>query len=117
MSSALRFALLIWLGSLFGLLGLERFVLDPLRTDTATVALFLAETLPILMCAPLAVRRPARGAFWVALASLLYFTDGVVAAFDPNRHLLGAIEIVLALGTFVTALLLLRASRPDVRGP
>jgi uncharacterized membrane protein len=117
MTSALRFALLIWLGSLFALLGLERFVFDPLRTGLATLALFLFEVLPILVCAPLAVRRPARGAFWVSLAALIYFTDGVVAAFDPDRRLLGAIEIVFALGTFVTALLLLRETRPEIKDP
>jgi len=113
MSSALRFALLIWLGSLFALLGLERFVFDPLPSVTATIAVFVVKALPILMCAPLAVRRPARGAFWVSLASMLYFTDGVVAAFVPERRLFGAIEIVFALGTFVTALLLMRETRPD----
>jgi uncharacterized membrane protein len=117
MSSPLVVTLLVWLGSLFALAGIERFVLDPLRSVSTTVVVFLLQVLPILLTAPIALRRPARGAFWASLVSLLYFTDGVVAAFVPGKRLIGAIEIVLALGTFTTALLLMRAHRPDVKAP
>jgi uncharacterized membrane protein len=114
--NSLRFTLLIWLGSIFALLGVDSFLLDPLRSIAATAAVFAVQALPILLCAPLALRNPGRGAFWVSLAALLYFVDGVVTAFDPERRLIGALEILCALGAFTTALLLMRASA-GVRGP
>jgi uncharacterized membrane protein len=114
---ALKLTLLIWLGSIFALLGIERFLFAPLRSTTATVAVFIVQTLPILISAPIALRNPARGAFWASLAALLYFAAGVVALFEPSRRVQGAIEVVFALGAFTTALLLMRATRPPARDP
>ena len=111
---ALRFTLLIWCGSLFALLGVERWLLDPLGSIAATAIVFAVQTAPIVAVVVVSIRNPARGAFWTTLASLLYFAHGVARVAAPTERLSGVIEIVLTLGAFTTALLLLRA--PSSRG-
>ena len=114
---ALRFTLLLWLGSLFALFGVERWLLEPLASFAATAIVFVVQTAPIVAAAWLSIRAPARGGFWSALAALVYFAHGVARCAAPTERLSGAIEIALALGVFATALLLLRAlpARGDAR--
>jgi len=108
-ATALRFTLLVWLGSLFALFGVERWLVDPLGSVAATAVVFAAQTAPIVAVAALSIRSPARGAFWAALASLVYFVHGIARVPSPTDRLSGGVEIALALGAFATALLLLRA--------
>jgi len=107
--NALRFTLLVWLGSLFALFGVERWLVDPLGSFAATAAVFAVQTAPIVAVAILSIRDAARGALWGSLASLVYFVHGVAQIPSPTDRLSGGVEIALALGTFVTALMLLRA--------
>jgi uncharacterized membrane protein len=106
---ALRFTLFVWLGSLFALFGVERWLLDPLGSVAATAIVFAAQVAPIVAAAIVSLRNPARGAFWTALASLIYFVHGISRVAAPTDRSSGAIEIALALGAFSTALFLLRA--------
>jgi len=109
---ALRLTLLVWLGSLFALLGVERWFIDPLGSLAANAAVFAVQTAPIVAVAALSIRDAARGALWSALVSLVYFVHGVARAAAPAERLSGLIEIAFALGAFVSALLLLRVLPP-----
>jgi len=110
--AALRFTLLVWLGSLFALLGLVRFVFEPLASTAATLGVFLFQTLPILVSIPVTLRDAPRGAFWASLSSMLYFVHGVATLVTPEDRVLGVLETGLALGAFVTSVMLMRAARP-----
>lgn len=105
----LRASLLLWLGSLFALMGTERLLIDPVSGIVANLALLVAQLGPILLVTIVLTRDAARGAFWASLVALLYFTHGVAQAAVASERMVGTIEIVVSLGVFVSALLLLRA--------
>ncbi len=111
--TALRMALLIWIGSLFALLGMQRFFVEPLGTMLATIAVFVGQVAPLLIVAPVALRHGSRGPLWVCLAMLLYFVHGVWQWSSPNVRLFGILEVVFALGSFVTAWILLKVMPKD----
>jgi len=105
---ALRFVLLVWLGSLFALFGVERWLIDPVGSLAANAIVFAVQTAPIVVVAALSIRDAARGALWASLVSLVYFVHGIARVAAPAERLSGALEIALALGAFSSALLLLR---------
>jgi len=107
-ATALRFTLLLWSGSVFALLGLQRFFVDPLSTFPATLAVFLAQTAPLLLVLPMVLRNGARGPLWLCLVMLLYFVHGVWEWNTPAARLFGIFEVIFALGAFVTAWVLLK---------
>jgi uncharacterized membrane protein len=111
--TALRVALLIWIGSLFALLGMQRLFVEPLATWGATVAVFVGQVAPLLLVAPAALRTGARGPLWVCLAMLLYFVHGIWQWSSPNVRLFGILEVIFALGSFVTAWILLKVMPKD----
>jgi len=115
--TALRMALLIWIGSLFALLGMQRFFAEPLATMVATIAVFVGQVAPLLVLTPAAVRGGARGPLWICLAMLLYFVHGVWQWNSPNVRLFGILEVVFSLGTFVTAWILLKVLPRDSVSP
>jgi len=114
---ALRMTLLIWIGSLFALLGLQRFFVEPLTTMVATIAVFIGQVAPLLVVAPVALRPGARGPLWVCLAMLLYFVHGVWQWGSPSVRLFGILEVVFSLGSFVTAWILLKVIPKDSATP
>ena len=64
--------------------------------------------LPLLIVAPGLVLGSARGHAWACYVVNFYFILGVLAAFEPNRALLGWAEIVLSLTLFCAAMLYTR---------
>ena len=106
--TALRFTVLLWTGSLFALLGLQRFFVDPLPTFAATLTVFLVQTAPLLLVLPVVLRPGARGPLWLLLVTLLYFVHGVWQWNTPAVRLFGILEVVFALGGFVTCWVLLK---------
>ena len=112
----LRAALLIWLGSLFALLGLQRFFVEPLPSFAATLGVFVIQLAPLLITAPLVLRPGARGPLWVCLASILYFVHGIWQWIAPDLRIFGVLEVIFSLGLFVTALFLLKVT-PRERPP
>ena len=106
--AALRFTLLLWSGSVFALLGLQRFFVDPLSTVLATLAVFAAQTAPLLLVLPAALRTGARGPLWLCLVMLLYFVHGIWQWNTPATKLFGIFEVVFSLGALVTAWVLLK---------
>jgi uncharacterized membrane protein len=99
----LQVALLLWLGSLFALLGLQRFFVEPLASTAATVAVFMAQTLPLLVLLPVVLRGGARGPLWLCLVTPLYFAHGIWQWHTPAAHIFGIFEVVFALGGFATS--------------
>ncbi len=66
------------------------------------------ELAPLLILAPGLLLGSARAHAWTCFVVNLYFIKGVLAAFDPNRSLLGWLEALLSLTLFCTALLYTR---------
>ncbi len=108
MQTPLHVVLLIWLGSLFALLGMQRFFVEPLDSLTATITVFIAQVAPLLLVIPGALRKGSKGPLWVCLVMLLYFVHGVWQWTSLDARLIGILEVIFALGAFVTAWILLR---------
>jgi len=110
LQTVLRFALLIWMGSLFALLALQRFVIEPLGSPLASAIVFVAQAAPLLVLAPLVIRPGVGSVFWAALIMPLYLIHGVWQGSVIGVRLIGALEVAFALGAFVTAWFLLRVT-------
>ncbi len=106
----MRATLLMWLGCAFALQGVQRFLLDPLPL-VSNLIVFALQIAPLLAVVIVLIRDPARGAFWASLASMLYFTLGVVQIAAPDERVVGIMEVIFSLGMFVSAMLLMRAER------
>jgi len=66
------------------------------------------QLLPLLLLAPGVLLGNARAHAWLCFVVNIYFIQGVLAAIDPHRALFGALETVISLGLFCTALLYVR---------
>ena len=110
---ALRFTLLLWIGCLFALVGMQRFFFDSLPSPMATIAVFIIQVAPLLLVTPAALRTGSRGPLWVCLAMLLYFVHGVWQWSTPATRLFGSLELIFSVGAFVTGWLLLRVIPRD----
>jgi uncharacterized membrane protein len=89
--------------------------LAPLRPGGSWMVL---KVLP-LMAAIFGVLKGRRYTYqWLSMLVLLYFTEGVVRAFDPGLvGVLALIEAVLASGLFVSVILYARATAPSRMNP
>jgi uncharacterized membrane protein len=105
---ALRFTLLLWLGSLFALLGVQRLFGDMPMTPLARFTVFVVQAAPLLVVAPLLVRPGPRGALWLCLLTPFYFVHGVWQYGAPDTRVFGVLEVVFALGAFVSSCFLLK---------
>ena len=63
---------------------------------------------PLLLLAPGLLLGNARAHAWACFVVNIYFIQGVLAAIDPARALFGALETVISLGLFCSALLYVR---------
>ena len=66
------------------------------------------QLLPLLLLAPGLLLGNARAHAWACFVVNIYFIQGVLAAIDPARALFGALETVISLGLFCSALLYVR---------
>lgn len=66
------------------------------------------QLLPLLLLAPGLLLGNARAHAWTCFVVNIYFIQGVLAAIDPNRALFGALETVISLLLFCSALLYVR---------
>nr|WP_239482009.1 DUF2069 domain-containing protein [Pseudomonas insulae] len=73
-----------------------------------TWVILLIELVPLLILAPGVLLGSARAHAWLCFVVNLYFIKGVLAAFDPQRSLLGWTEAVLSFVLFCVALLYVR---------
>jgi uncharacterized membrane protein len=70
--------------------------------------ILLFNLIPWLVLAPGMITGSARGHSWMCFAVNLYFMQGTIAAFDPNRQLFGVLEMLASLAVFCSALLYVR---------
>jgi uncharacterized membrane protein len=116
--AVMRITLLVWLGSLFALLGLQRVFVEPLGSLLATIVVFVVQIAPLLIVAPLALRPGARGPLWVCFVTLLYLVHGVWQWSDPATRIFSVFEVIFSLGAFATAWILLKVMpRDDAKAP
>ena len=66
------------------------------------------QLLPLLLLAPGMLLGHARAHAWACFVVNIYFIQGVLAAIDPARALFGALEAVISLGLFCSALMYTR---------
>lgn len=64
--------------------------------------------LPLLMLAPGLLLGHARAHAWLCFVVNIYFIQGVLAAIDPARAVFGALETLISLTLFCSALLYVR---------
>ncbi|MBC2657282.1 DUF2069 domain-containing protein [Pseudomonas sp. MSSRFD41] len=70
--------------------------------------ILLIELMPLLLMAPGMLSGSARGHSWMCFVVNLYFIKGALAAYDPNRHLFGLLEMLASLAVFTSSLLYVR---------
>ena len=66
----------------------------------SVLVIWLIQIIPLLLFAPGLHLNMMRSNIWLSIVCLLYFTHGVLVAFDPERTLAGLIEISLCIGLF-----------------
>ena len=66
------------------------------------------QLLPLLLLAPGLLLGNARAHAWACFVVNIYFIQGVVAYIDPARALFGALETVISVSLFCSALLYTR---------
>lgn len=66
------------------------------------------ELLPLVLLAPGMLTGSARTHAWCCFVVNLYFIQGVLAAFDPNRMLYGCLQSFLSVALFCAALMYTR---------
>ncbi len=66
------------------------------------------QLLPLLLLAPGLLLGNARAHAWACFVVNIYFIQGVVACIDPARALFGALETVISVSLFCSALLYTR---------
>ena len=109
--SGLLFLAFALLGSLIALTGLRQFFMQPLDNPTVNLVWFLLQIAPLLATLPGLMRGGLRSTFFLCLASLLYFTHGVLIAFDADTALLGATEIITSLALCAVTAYMVRRMR------
>lgn len=66
------------------------------------------QLVPLLLLAPGLLLGNARAHAWACFMVNIYFIQGVLAAIDPARALFGALETIISLSLFCSALLYVR---------
>ena len=74
----------------------------------ATPVIWLIQTLPLLIFLKGLVQNNLKTYAWMCFVVLLYFTHGVLLAFDPARRWLGVTETLLCVTMFVALILFIR---------
>ena len=77
----------------------------------ATPVIWLIQTLPLLIFLKGLLQNNLRTYAWMCFVVLLYFTHGVLLAFDPPRRWLGVTEVLLCVIMFVAMILYIRKYR------
>ena len=100
------FSLLCFFG-LVGLLSAYYLLVADLHGARPWVIL-LIELVPLLILAPGMLSGSPRGHSWMCFVVNLYFIKGALAAYDPNRHVFGLLEMAASVAVFCSALLYVR---------
>jgi uncharacterized membrane protein len=98
--TTIQFGILICTGSLLGLLGLQRFLVDPLGTAEANLVVFAVQAAPLVAVTFAVLRLTPRCAFWAALVSLVYLGHGLLQIFTIEGRIFGIFEVAFSLALF-----------------
>ena len=71
-------------------------------------AILFVVLVPLLLLLPGMLQGSARGHSFTCYVINLYFIQGVLAAFDPNRQLFGFLEIGMSVAVFCSAMVYVR---------
>ena len=93
----LQFVCLLSIGSLFALIGLRQFFVEPLEDKVVNASVFLVQVLPLLLVLPGILRLKPRSYLLAVLAAMLYFCHGVWLAVAPEQRVLGLGGVGLAM--------------------
>jgi uncharacterized membrane protein len=77
----------------------------------AAIVVWLIQVLPLSLFAAGLHRNHLRTYAWLSFVILLYFTHGVVVAFDPARLWLGLIQVTASATLFVFLIIYIRSYR------
>ena len=77
----------------------------------AIPVIWLLQSAPLLGFARAIRRKNAQQLIWLSLVVLLYFTHGVLVAFDPVSRIAGAAELGLSVLLFCALLIYLRVAQ------
>ena len=77
----------------------------------AAIVVWLIQVLPLALFAAGLYRSNLRTYAWLCFVILLYFTHGVVIAFDPTRLWLGLSQVTLCATLFVFLIIYIRSYR------
>ena len=110
-------------GSYYGLMVL--FLINSLNAldqlSPAIPVIWLLQSAPLLGFSWAIHRKKTKQLMWLSLVVLLYFTHGVLLAFDPAGRIAGAAELGLSVLLFCALLTYLRVtqklSNPSVTNP
>ena len=94
---------LICLGSIFSVLALYRYFVDPLASLLASTAVLFLQVTPLLFLVFGVIYLRSRQIFFLAIISLLYFIHGIVQVVDPGSRAFGFAEVGFALLLCVSA--------------
>ena len=75
------------------------------------IVVWLIQVLPLSLFAAGLHRSHLRTYAWLCFVILLYFTHGVLVAFDPNRLWLGLTQVTLCTTLFVFLIIYIRSYR------
>jgi uncharacterized membrane protein len=76
--------------------------------NLAGVFIWLLRTIPLLIFARGLFLAHLRTYGWMCFVVLMYFTHGVLVAFDPSRRILGIAEVVLCTTLFIALVVFIR---------
>jgi len=96
------------LSSIFSVLALYRFFVDPLNSFSASLSVFLIQVLPLLILVTGLIRLRSRQILVLALVSCLYFTHGILQLISSTSRLFGIAEITFAILLCVSSTYLVR---------
>lgn len=103
----LRISRWLTLGSYFGLLAvlLAGLLLFPLPEGARLPVILLVLWLPLLVFLPALLQRNPRAHAWLCFVCLIYFTQGVTTFILPGKAGIGALQALLTLLLFTSAML------------
>jgi len=76
--------------------------------NLAALFIWSLQTIPLLIFARGLFLTHLRTYGWLCFVVLLYFTHGVLVAFDPSRRLLGITEVILCTTLFIALVIFIR---------
>jgi uncharacterized membrane protein len=97
--------LLIGVGALIALLGLQRWI-TPLDTPLANGIVLVVQVAPLAGIAIAVIRLTPRCAFWSAFVGLIYLLHGILQIFTVEGRPFGVAETGFAVAVFVLSFML-----------